>query len=100
MEHQSQFIDCCTADWQADEDRNQLNNNLKIDFAAPKSGDRSKCVTQGEGDVVAHAEQLSEADETVLGVDAVLFHAEERNDSLGVSVDFVFRFVLHIKLFT
>ena len=30
---------CCTADSQADKDRNQLNNNLKIDFGAPKSGD-------------------------------------------------------------
>ena len=30
---------CCTADLQADKDRNQLNNNLKIDFGAPKSGD-------------------------------------------------------------
>ena len=39
LEHRSWFFGCCTADSQAGEDQNQLNNNLKIDFGAPKSGD-------------------------------------------------------------
>ena len=39
LEHQSQLFGCCTADSQADEDQNQLKNNLKIDFGATQSGD-------------------------------------------------------------
>ena len=42
LEQQSWFFGCCAADLQAEEDQNQLNNNLKIDFGAPKSGDRSQ----------------------------------------------------------
>ena len=38
------------------------------------------CHTQGKGDVVAHAEQLPEADEAVLRVDAELLHAEDENE--------------------
>ena len=39
LENRSPFFGCCTADSQADEDQNQLNNNLKIDIGTPKSGD-------------------------------------------------------------
>ena len=33
------FIGCCTADSQADEDRKQLKNNLKIDELLPVTED-------------------------------------------------------------
>ena len=36
---QKSIFGCCTADSQADKDRNQLNNNMGIYFGAPKSGD-------------------------------------------------------------
>ena len=37
----SQYFGCCKADSQADEDQNQLNNNLKIEFFTPKFGVKS-----------------------------------------------------------
>jgi hypothetical protein len=34
--------------------------------------------TKREGEVVAHSEQLAEADESVFGVDAALLHTETK----------------------
>ena len=36
LEHRNGFFGCFTADSQADKDRNQLNNNLKIPFRCSK----------------------------------------------------------------
>ena len=40
LEHRSQFSDCCWADLGPRQPANQLYNNQKIVFGAPKSGDR------------------------------------------------------------